>query len=81
MLNIRTMFSHVSPGVLYKFLSLALVDEHVINVGAYLAGVELLHEHDAFSRLLQIVVGVYYCWGFTAEFKYDRVSGFGRRTP
>jgi hypothetical protein len=52
------VLAHPGPGLLDESVLLALVHEHVVDVGADLAGVELLDEHDPLDRFPQRKIGI-----------------------
>ena len=52
-----------------KILFLALVDEHVVDIGADLAGIELFDEHDPLHGIGQWVFRVDDGRAFPSEFK------------
>ena len=79
MVDVGTVFGHVGPGLGHELLPLGLVHEHVVHVGADLAGIELLDEHDPPHRFLQRVVRVDDRRGLAPQFQHHRREVLRRR--
>ena len=78
-IDVRAVFCRVFTGFFNQFIFLAFMDEDIIHVGADLAGVELLDEHDPAHCFVQWIVRIYDSRTLAAQFQYHRCQVFGRR--